>query len=355
MAETVKSRLRIHAYEFQPGEHVWVSTTFFDNAKVLLETRYSTIIGGDGRATGLIQNKMGASYTIDCEDAPAASVPQGHVNMIPKQSLAMLRNVEEPVMNDDDDDDEYMPDMDDSCDDNPNINPPSSSRTDPPSQENTDPSQQNSNLPPLKQSEVVYLCHLGKDVLKWKFHDTDDKFVHGKELDVNHGRFFITKVLKDADCWKSEFHCAGAAVMWKLANIRRMIRKPFSKLGTEATCATPLIGRKRKRNEEKWQVKEKKKALNSGEKYVWKKKKRGRKTIWSVEILERQMPTTCKQKCISITDDERVTIHKDFWSLASGTLQRGFIVKQVKQFPKARERKGIREKKKAKGKQKRKQ
>ena len=58
--------------------------------------------------------------------------------------------------------------------------------------------------------------------------------------------------------------------MWKLANIRRTIRKPFSKLGTEATYATPLIGRKRKRNEEKWQVKEKKKALNSGEKYVWK-------------------------------------------------------------------------------------
>ena len=158
---------------------------------------------------------MGASYTIDFEDGSAASVPQGHVNMIPKQSVATLRNVEEPVMNDDDDD-EYMPDMDDSSDDdNPDTNPPSSSRTDPPSQENTDPSQQNSNLPPLKQSEEVYLCHL----LKGTFHDTDDKFVHGKELDVNHGRFFITKVLKNADCWKSfkpEFHCAGAAVMWKL-------------------------------------------------------------------------------------------------------------------------------------------
>ena len=59
-----------------------------------------------------------------------------------------------------------------------------------------------------------------------------------------------------------------------------------------------------------------------------------------------------RNMCGRITDDERVTIHNIFLSLASGTLQRGFIVKQVKQFPKARERKGIREKKKAKGKQK---
>ena len=49
---------------------------------------------------------------IDFEDGSAASIPQGHVNMIPKQSVATLRNVEEPVMNDDDN--EYMPDMDDS-------------------------------------------------------------------------------------------------------------------------------------------------------------------------------------------------------------------------------------------------
>ena len=109
------------------------------------------------------------------------------------------------------------------------------------------------------------MCHLGKDVFKGTFHVIDDKFVHGKELDENHGRFFISKVLKDANRWKSfnpELHCVGAAVMWKLVD----------KLGTEATYATPLIGRKRKRNEGKWQVKMKKKALNSGKKYVWKKK-----------------------------------------------------------------------------------
>ena len=50
MAETAKSRLRTHYYELQPGEHVWVSTTFFDNVKVPLEERYSTIIGGDGES-----------------------------------------------------------------------------------------------------------------------------------------------------------------------------------------------------------------------------------------------------------------------------------------------------------------
>ena len=45
-------------------------------------------------------------------------------------------------------------------------------------------------------------------------------------------------------------------------------------------------------------------------------------------------------------------INKKFWSLGSATLQRGFLLKQVKQVPKARERKGSkgsREKKEAHG------
>ena len=181
MAETAKSRLRTHYYEFQPGEHVWVSTTFFDNVKVPLEERYSTIIGGDGSATGLIRKKMGASYMIqiDFDDGSSTSIPQAHVNMIPKQSNATITNVETPVMNDDDDDDgdgdDFVPDVDDisSDDDNPNTNIPSSpSHTDLP-EEDTDSSKENSSLPPLKQSEEVYLCHLGKDVFKGTFHVTD--------------------------------------------------------------------------------------------------------------------------------------------------------------------------------------
>ena len=121
-------------------------------------------------------------------------------------------------------------------------------------------------------------------------------------------------MLKDTDCWKSfkpEFHCAAAAVMWKLAKIRRMIRKPFSKLGTEATYATPLIGRKCKRKR-KNDNKGEQKALNSGEKYAWKKKNGEEKQYGQSRFLKGRCPQTCKQKCISITEDERVTIHNIF-------------------------------------------
>ena len=86
--------------------------------------------------------------------------------------------------------------------------------------------------------------------------------------------------------------------MWKLTDIKRMIRTPFSKLGTEATFATPLEGRKRKRNEDNWQVKK------SGEEKEYGKERKA--------DLKERCPDTCKKNCSSITDEDRILIHKNF-------------------------------------------
>ena len=66
--------------------------------------------------------------------------------------------------------------------------------------------------------------------------------VHGREINFKEGRFFITKVLKDANKWKGfdvDTTVTGAAILW---NTDAVIRMKFADVsessGTEATPPT---------------------------------------------------------------------------------------------------------------------
>lgn len=346
MAEAAKSRARKN-YEYQPGEHVWVETTFFDDVRVPLEERYSTIVGGDGRSIGIVLKKIGGSYSIQFEDCSITSVPQARLHSIPKAASTT-------IMQEDDDDEDWVPD-DMSYSDESDVLDEQTLNVEPSSSTNTSTAATsasatlNAENPMLKDKEEVSLCHLGKDVFKGTFSATEDKFVHGKELDKFHGRFFITKVLKDAGKWKNfdaDVHIVGAPVMWKLSSINRMMRTPFSQLGTEATNATPLAARKRKKNPDNWNTTKRKNAVNLGEKFIW-KKRNGEEKVHGRERkvdLEKRCSDSCKKECKNVSDEERKMIHKGFWKMGSHQLQRGFILTHVKQQPKERERKGERSK-----------
>ena len=148
---------------------------------------------------------MGTSYNIDFNDGSVASIPQSVVNLVPRVKPTPIMKVQEEVDTTDNnvsDDSDFVPDVDDPFDDDdePSMHIPPC--TDAPSSSGTsstsfasDNIAESSCLPPLKNSEV-YLCHLGKDIFKGTYNVRDDKFVHGKELDEFHGRFFITKVLQ---------------------------------------------------------------------------------------------------------------------------------------------------------------
>ena len=99
----------------------------------------------------------------------------------------------------------------------------------------------------LNNGEEVYLCKNGKDIFKAKFKKTPlGTMVHGQELDADSGRFFILKILKDANNWKKfdvDKHCVGAPIKWDIKNVRQSKQKNISELGTEARFATPQAER----------------------------------------------------------------------------------------------------------------
>ena len=181
----------------------------------------------------------------------------------------------------------------------------------------------------------------GKDIFKATFDKEGDQ-VHFHTIDKHHGRFFITKVLHNAGNWSKfdvDKHQNGAAILWKLSDIRRMMRIPFSQLGTEATFPIPLPIRKKKRNMEKWKKNKRKEAVNSGKVYKWKNRKGIDKKCGKERRVQERCPDTCKQSCKDITDEERERIHKNFWELGSVHAQRAFITDHVKTVDKARTRK----------------
>lgn len=82
----------------------------------------------------------------------------------------------------------------------------------------------------------------GFKIFKGKYQKTSDKTVHGREINFKEGRFFITKVLKDANKWKGfdvDTTVTGAAILW---NTDAVIRMKFADVsessGTEANPPT---------------------------------------------------------------------------------------------------------------------
>ena len=315
MADTVKSRTRI--LDFVPGEHVWVHATYFDDPKQPVEMRYSASLNGETQVNGIIRYKTSRSYMVDFKDGSSSVVSKDHINSVPKRKVRKIAESN----------DEQTSDMQPT----PNLV----------REENE------SDQTLLHDNEEVYLCHLGKDVFKASYQHTSDTTVHGQTLDKEHGRFYITKALKDANRWKAfnvDKHCVGAAVMWHLKNVWRMMRKPFSEFGTEAAFATPLVGRRRKRNETEWQKNKKKRITNSGIQFDWKRRKGVVQQFGCERKVGDRCQDTCRKQCNEIDEESRQEIHS-FWKLGSHTLQRGFLLDHVKAVAKQRERKRLEKKK----------
>ena len=115
----------------------------------------------------------------------------------------------------------------------------------------------------LHNNEEVYLVDRGIKIFKAKFQKTDDKTVHGKEINDSKGRFFITKVLTNASKWHAfdmDTNVTGAAILWSTTDIIRMKLVDVSESsGTEATPPTQREKKKKKRNPELWKTAVKKK------------------------------------------------------------------------------------------------
>ena len=98
----------------------------------------------------------------------------------------------------------------------------------------------------------------GFKIFKEKYQKTSDKTVHGREINFKEGRFFITKVLKDANKWKwfdVDRTITGAAILWNTDVVIRMKFVDVSESsGTQATPSTKRDAKKRKWNPEKWKI-----------------------------------------------------------------------------------------------------
>ena len=352
MADTVKKRLREKEYEFVIGEHVGVNGTFFDDPKQPPEDRYSASCS---RAFGIVARKVGtASYTIDFEDGSHTIVPGREIHTVPKTNpnrvtTSSTSRSEEDLFSSDSDDD-YVPlapgeevdiSEEESNDNDAQVEEQLSDA------EATVATEEVEQQGELKQSEEVYLTYKGKDIFKATYDKEGDQ-VHFQTIDEHHGRFFITKVLHNAGVWTkfdTDLHQNGTAILWKLDGIRRMMRIPFSQLGTEATYPTPLPMRKKKRDVRKWQESKRKEAINSGKEYQWKKRKGVNKKCGKERRVQPRCATndegvsTCKQSCKEISDEDREKVHKNFWELGSVHAQRAFITEHVKAVEKARTRK----------------
>ena len=94
--------------------------------------------------------------------------------------------------------------------------------------------------------------------------------IHGKRIEKGEGRFFITKVLKDARVWKelnTDKMFAGSPISWKLLDVSR---------NRVSTYPTVLQTKKVKQKESEWQINVKKAKLSSGEGYEITGKRKGK-------------------------------------------------------------------------------
>ena len=260
MAETAKRRTRLQPYNIEIGELVSVDGTFFDDLTQPVEQRYSTTLT-NGRVNGRVKSKTQQSYTIRFEDGSTSSIPKDRVELVPflRKGDNVVTTSNEPEQSDSDNDADYQPESETESDTSEAEEIPATKRS-VNTEDTTSTSLETEEASSLKEGQEVYLCWLGKDIFKATYQGSSGD-VHGKELDDNHGRFFILKSMKDASKWNQfdpDVHLSGSVVMWKLTDIRRMMRTPFSELGTEANFATPLPYRKRKRNEQNWQKNKKK-------------------------------------------------------------------------------------------------
>ena len=106
---------------------------------------------------------------------------------------------------------------------------PSGSRNDNDDISDDEHSSDDAMIDKLNNGVEVYLCKNGKDIFKANFEKTPlGTMVHGQELDADSGRFFILKILKDANNWKKfdvDKYCVGVTIKWDLKSVRWIKQK----------------------------------------------------------------------------------------------------------------------------------
>ena len=130
--------------------------------------------------------------------------------------------------------------------------------------------------------------------------------IHGKRNEKGEGRFFITKILKDARVWKEiniDKMCAESPILWKPLDVSVLQKVTIPLQGTESTYPTVVQTKKVKQKESEWQINVKKAKLSSGEGYEIRGKRKGKNVKKSKVHLKPACPDTCRLRFSEIFND----------------------------------------------------
>ena len=199
----------------------------------------------------------------------------------------------------------------------------------------------------LVSGEIVYLMNNDSEVFKAKYEETEvGTEVHGRTLKEGEGRFFITKVMRNAVNKWTDFDpdtmCVGAPILWQKDKTKRSGPVTVSAMGTEAKNATPLETRKRKRKPELWKKNKRKTAVNHGYEFEDKRKKLDG-SIVTKNVKKREMKPPCKESCRfkcreKFNEEARQKAFDDFYANGDRAIQSQQIASLVTQEKKARTR-----------------
>ena len=111
----------------------------------------------------------------------------------------------------------------------------------------------------------------------------------------------------------------------------------LEKLDTDGDPPAQLPKPKRKRNHANWQKSIQKRKRQAGEEYGCKS---GEKKVKPSKMIKKTCSSNCSKECNEkISEEERISIHKSYWSLESIDLKRMYLSKLVDTRTKVRERK----------------
>ena len=134
--------------------------------------------------------------------------------------------------------------------------------------------------------------HDGLRIFKVKYQKTTDKTVHVIQINLHEGKFFITKVLKDANKWNGldiDISVTGAAILWGTDAATRLKYVDIS----ESTPPTTKEKRKNKRNPQNWSIVIKKRKNVTLEKLMKSKIEKG-------EIIAKKPNKVIKPLCVQL-------------------------------------------------------
>ena len=198
------------------------------------------------------------------------------------------------------------------------------------------------NEPDVATKPLVIFCKSSKPYFLAVLDETGGDTVHGIMLKPNEKRFFIQKVFDNAKSWNAfdpDIHCAESAISWFLNATCNSDDSTLEKLDTDGDPPAQLPKPKRKRNHANWEKSIQKRKRQAGEEYEYKSKS-GEKKAKPAKMIKKTCSSNCSKECNGkISEEERMSIHKSYWSLESIDLKRMYLSKLVDTRTKVRERK----------------